>query len=117
MRKVPKTSGLEEDEMFDEGVKSFAVGDWVLVLYDSEQFPGEITNITNPKTDIGVNVMHRCGTSNTWKWPKFSYKIYYERKNIVRTINPPKVAGNRGQFSFETYYFIILHMFALNIYS
>ena len=95
-----KTSGLEEDEIFDEGVESFAIGDWVLVLYVSEQFPGEITN---PKTDLEVNVMHPCGTSNTWKWPKLSNKIYYERKNIVCTINPPKVAGNRGQFPFETF--------------
>ena len=47
-----KTSGLEEDEIFDEGVESFAVGNWVLVSYDSEQFPGGITNITNPKTDM-----------------------------------------------------------------
>ena len=61
-----KTSGLEEDEIFDEDVESFAVGDWVLVSYDSEQFPGEITNITNPKTDIEVNAMHHCGTSNTY---------------------------------------------------
>ena len=102
MKKVPvlKLQDLEEDEIFAEGVESFAVGDWVLVSYDSEQFPGGITNTTNPKPDIEVNVMHRCGTSNTWKWPKFSDKIYYERKNIVRTINPPKVAGNRGRFFF-----------------
>jgi len=67
-----ETSGLE---ISDEGDESLAVGDWVLVPHDSEQFSGEITN---PKTDIEVNVKHRYGTSNTWKWPKFSDIIYYE---------------------------------------
>ena len=41
--------------------------------------------------------------------PKFSDKNYYGQKNIVRAINPPppppppEVAGNRGQFYFETF--------------
>ena len=28
-------------------------------------------------------------------------KIFYSRDKIVRVINPPSVAGNRGQFVFE----------------
>jgi len=49
-------SGLEildegVEEILDEGIESFTVGDWVLVSYDSELFPGEITNTTDPKTN------------------------------------------------------------------
>ena len=46
------------------------MGNWVLVAYDAERFPGEVTNISNSETDIEVNVMHRCGSGNVWKWPK-----------------------------------------------
>ena len=77
------------------------MGEWVLVAYDADCFPGEITdNISNSETDIEVNVMHHCGSG--WKWPKNLDKIYYDRKDIIRTDNSSKVAGNRGQFTFDT---------------
>ena len=61
---------------------------------------GEITQFTNSKTDIEINVMHQSG-SKFWKWPTSQDKIYYERKSIIRIIDPPKVAGTCGQFLYE----------------
>ena len=72
-------------------------GLWVIVKYDSQEFPGEVTRIE--ELDVEVNVMHR--SANAWKWPRPEDKIFYSRNNIVRVINPPSVAGNRGQFVFE----------------
>ena len=46
--------------------------------------------------------MHRCGSGNIWKWPKNPDCIYYEKKDIICTINPPKIAGSCGQFTFDT---------------
>ena len=65
--------------------------------YEDEEFPGEVTCIED--TDVEVNVMHR--SANVWKWPRPEDKIFYSRTQVVRVINPPSVAGNRGQFMFE----------------
>ena len=46
-----------------------------------------------------VSVMHK--SSNHWKWPKTIDKILYARDDIVRTINPTRAAGHRGQFLFD----------------
>ncbi len=44
--------------------------------------------------------MHQCG-SKFGKWPTTQDKIYYERTSIIPIIEAPKVAGNRGHFTFE----------------
>ena len=90
------------DEMVDESeeIEALSIGQWVLVNYDGKQYPGEITKIKNSQTDIEINVMHQSG-SKFWKWPTSQDKIYYQRKSITRIIEAPKVAGSRGQFTFE----------------
>lgn len=40
--------------------------------------------------------MHKSG--NIWKWPRQEDKIFYKHENILKKINPPVVAGTRGQF-------------------
>ena len=65
--------------------------------YKGEEFPGEVTCIED--SDVEVNVMHR--SANSWKWPRPKDKIFYSRNKIVHVINPPSVAGNRGQFVFK----------------
>jgi len=40
--------------------------------------------------------MHKSG--NIWKCPNKEDKIFYKRENIVQKINPPAVAGTRGEF-------------------
>ena len=76
---------------------TLSVGQWVLVRYDGLEFPGEVTSCS--ETDAEVNVMHRSGSA--WRWPTNPDKIFYERANILRQINPPKAAGHRGQFTFD----------------
>ena len=73
------------------------IGDWVLVYYGNETFPGEVTTII--VSDIEVNVMHKSGAT-FWKWPTQMDKIFYTRDNILKKLDPPSVAGTRGQFSF-----------------
>lgn len=85
------------------------IGDWVLVYYKNETFPGEVTAII--ASDIEVNVMHKSGAT-FWKWPTQIYKIFYTRDNILKRLDPPSVAGTRGQFhlpTFEFFYFFSLY--------
>jgi len=88
----------EQNQPNDENQETLKVniGDWVLVNYDGADFPGEITNIVG--FDYEVNVMHKCGAF--WKWPLTEDGIFYDRKNVVKKLEPPEVAGTRGQFTF-----------------
>ncbi len=77
---------------------NLTIGQWVFVKYEDEEFPGEVTAVED--VDIEVNVLHRSANAQ-WKWPRPEDKIFYPRNRIVRVINPPSVAGNRGQFVFR----------------
>ena len=95
----PTTSTTEQDSPIEDDAKpklqtlNLMIGEWVIVNYEGEEFPGEVTCIED--SDVEVNVMHR--SANAWKWPRPEDKIFYSRDKIV---NPPSVAGNRGQFVF-----------------
>ena len=73
------------------------VGNWIVVLYDNEEYPGEVTGVFD--NDVEVNVMLKTG--NAWKWPTKQDKILYGKDSIVRRVSSPKAAGNRGQFTFD----------------
>ena len=59
------------------------VGQWVIVNYDGEGFPGEIT-CCDGNDQFEVSVMHKSG--NHWKWPKTIDKILYARDDIVQIL-------------------------------
>ena len=101
---TPPTNSLTQEDSpgADNAAQSqlpalnLTAGQWVVVKYEDEEFPGEVC-IEN--SEFEVNVMHK--SANAWKWPRLEDKIFYSRDKIVRVINPPSVAGNRGQFVFE----------------
>ena len=73
------------------------VGQWVVVMYEGTEFPGEV--VTCGDNEVEVSAMHRSG--NSWKWPKIPDKIFYSLENISRLISAPTVVGSRGQFTFN----------------
>ena len=112
IRKVSSETGSDPDEDSEGGNESedqtessvatqdaidLSIGKWVIVNYDGEEFPGEITSNAH---DFEINVMHKSG-NKYWKWPGVVDRIFYEKNNVVRNINPPRAAGHRGQFVFD----------------
>ena len=91
----------DNDKSNDNEVKNFEInlGDWVLVSYEDDVFPGEVIAVLD--NDFQVNVMHKSGNS-FWKWPAQEDNIFYTRENIVRNLDQPEVAGTRGQFLFKS---------------
>ena len=76
------------------------VGQWAVVAYDGEQYPGEVTALSDIE-GVEVSLLHRSGSC--WKWPQPKDMIYYHKKDIVRLISPPIAAGHRGQFIFSDF--------------
>ena len=99
----PTQSAIGENSPPDDDIQpcqllpNLTIGLWVIVKYADEEYPGEVTSIED--SDIEVSVMHK--SVNAWKWPRPEDKILYPATQIVRVIDPPTVAGNRGQFVFE----------------
>ena len=75
-----------------------AVGQWVVVAYDGEQYPGEVTDFSDIE-GVEMSVLHRSGSC--WKWPYSKDMIYYHKTDIVHLISPSIAAGHRGQFIFS----------------
>ena len=76
----------------------FEVGDWVVVQYDKQKYPGEITDVFNE--EVVVSAMHPA-SGKCFKWPNHMDKCIYPFSAIIAKIHPPKVAGRRRQFSFD----------------
>ena len=91
-RQAKRRADIKKDKGETEGrpicAVSLCVGQWVVVDYDGENFPGACCNGDD---QFEVSVMHKSG--NHWKWPKVVDKILYARDDIVRTTCPPRGAG------------------------
>ena len=67
-------------------MSNYSTGQWVVVTYDGETFPGEITSCDT--ADIEINVMHKSG--RYWKWPETVDKIFYELNKLYAQLPLPK---------------------------
>ena len=65
------------------------LGDWIQVNYVGQKFPGEVPNIIG--LDFEVNVMHTA-IGAFWKWPQKEDKIFYQKENIIKKLDPSEIA-------------------------
>ena len=71
-------------------------GNWCVVDYDGEHFPGEVLRTAGAEYE--VSVMTRAGSF--WKWPTRKDVLFYKSTQIVKAISPPNLATSRGHFTF-----------------
>jgi len=72
---------------------AFSVGDYVVVDFEGDLYPGQVIS----KHDGGakIRVLHRCGIN--WKWPKVVDELVYSMSQIKKKIGSPLLA-KRGIF-------------------
>ncbi|CAH0547035.1 unnamed protein product [Brassicogethes aeneus] len=75
--------------------KDLNIGDYVIVIYEGEFFPGLIQKINS--TSAFVKVMVKSNI-NTWKWPVKDDILWYEFKDIKEKIEEPMPTNTRGMF-------------------
>lgn len=80
----------------DEITEELKVGDYVIVDFQGDQYPGVIKNKETNK--YFVSVMHSASKyhSSKWKWPDHVDELWYEREEIVQKITEPKISNKRG---------------------
>ena len=60
--------------------EKIAVGNYIIVSYEEEYFPGVVTGIENNEAKVLTMQKCRCG----WKWPDPNDEIYYTMDNIIK---------------------------------
>lgn len=85
--------------------KGPVTGDFVVVNYEGEKFPGQILRICNDKPGhpkYVVKTMTMSGFVNgrvNWRWPDKDDVLDYDAKDIMKKINSPTPVNKRGVFS------------------
>ena len=74
------------------------VGDWVKVVYDGKEYPGEVC--VHGENDVQVSVMLRK-FAGFFKWPAKEDKCFYPVSAVIAKISAPEPVGTRGQFKFK----------------
>ncbi|KAG5869444.1 hypothetical protein JTB14_016923 [Gonioctena quinquepunctata] len=69
------------------------LNDFVIVKYDSKQFPGQVKDINN-ENEYLVSVMVRSGPHG-WRWPEKKDEIWYPEEDVLEKICPT-VINSRG---------------------
>ena len=60
--------------------EKIAIGNYIIVSYEEEYFPGVVTGIENNEAKVLTMQKCRCG----WKWPDPNDEIYYTMDNIIK---------------------------------
>ncbi|KAG8176820.1 hypothetical protein JTE90_003448 [Oedothorax gibbosus] len=101
----PQTSDHYTNITNTGNLENLQIGDWVVVIYDSNLYPGEITNIVGSEYEI--NAMEHTG-KGVFKWPIKSDVCMYHQDDIKSKISAPlpckKQSGSRTtKFYFQDY--------------
>lgn len=83
-------SNLKTTQTFHR-LSGYAVGDFVIVVYDAQFFPGKILETT--KEGAVVSAMQK--TLNFWKWPERIDSMFYLWEDILQHISPPKKSHSK----------------------
>lgn len=70
-------------------------GDYVIVRYEGEYFPGTVENIDGDLYEISTMIF---SVGNTFRWPEQTDKIWYLKEAIEEKIAVPTLANSRGYY-------------------
>lgn len=81
----------------------FGIGNYIVVQYEGQKYPGIITEMNNHmgqrQKEVKVNVMHKC--VGGYLWPKTKDEIWYTQEQVLDHLDPPFPINNRRLYSFK----------------
>lgn len=87
-----ETTESKEDSSRNEAGRGessqYHVGDFVLVKYQSRQYPGMIVDLDTDRDDFCVTTMMKH--HKYWRWPDVEDRLWYKRSKILRKVDPFK---------------------------
>lgn len=83
------------DVQASEFLKYLKVGDFVLVRYAGELYPGKIIDFKEEE-EVLISAMKK--SASNWKWPSTPDQILYSMDEILQKIDEPIQSGRREFF-------------------
>ena len=94
------TMSSENQRNFDQiNSLDLLLGNWVVIMYDETEYPGEVLRIEDDEVEVSVMEKH----GNHWKWPRQENKLFYNIENVVKIIKPLIVTNSRNYFVFPDF--------------
>lgn len=78
--------------------RKFSNGDYVIIKYEGEYFPGIIKDVSGNMYEISTMTF---SIGNTFEWPEKEDKIWYQESDIVEAISKPVLCNKRGFYTSE----------------
>ena len=79
--------------------KSILVSDYIIVCYDSEFYPAEVTAIVDKKYKCNCMMSSKSG----WKWPEKRDKIWYDVADVIKKIGQLMPVTSCGTYKFADF--------------
>ena len=70
-------------------------GDYVIVNYEGEFFPGVVVKCRSEEAQVSVMAM---ASISGWKWPKPKDILWYPNEDIRETIQEPRLLNSEGLY-------------------
>lgn len=83
--------------------ESIAVGDFVLIVYEEEKFPGVVLKIFREKSQLKYEVSTMQMSGKNWRWPEKKDVLVYDAADVLKKLKPPELCNNRGVYAFENF--------------
>ena len=84
------------DEKKEEEEFGYKVGNFVIVEYEGELFPGEVVNVD---VDGSAEVKTMAMRGMDWAWPPKDDQCWYEKEQIKQVIQPPAPRASNSKMS------------------
>ncbi|KAJ2949894.1 hypothetical protein O0L34_g11214 [Tuta absoluta] len=81
---------------FSKIAKKYSNGDYVIIKYEGEYFPGIIKNVRGGMFEISTMTF---SVGSTFRWPEKEDKIWYQETDIVEAISKPVLSNKRGFYT------------------
>ena len=84
----------ESAEMFKNAVDDDLTGKFVVVMYDSKPFVGQVEQVV--AGEVEVNCMHQSAPGkNAFVWPDMADKVFYFKEDIKAVVSEPEPLTTR----------------------
>ncbi len=124
-KKIPESHPDEQAEMLEEEIfddpspvanlestekvqdERIIVGDWVIVQYDGNKYPGTVSAYDETNDEFEVTVMYpfQYKQKQYWRWPQREDKIFYPANDVTKYSTEPRKLESKGRgeglFEFE----------------
>lgn len=103
-----ETPAIVSDERIDSNSLKITPGDYVIIIYEGENFPGVVMEVIHDasETKYKIKTMTMSGFEPSgrvnWRWPEKDDILIYDAKEVLKKIKAPTAVNKRGVFSIQS---------------